>query len=170
MARTFNGRKLYITEATRDAFWDATPAGTISADPAGKQILWWVCITCRRWNTFDALQIGHVVEWAKHLADNGVTMDSTYEDAQAWFNDMSNLAPQCKSCNTGHEWEYRNYLGESDDEEDADASGNLAGFVTYPCPACGSEDTKDSDTMSDDASQFAYECETCGHEWTVTSS
>src|SRR4051812_20118138 len=130
MPRTFNGQELYITQQTRDNFWTSHPIETTTADPSGQQIAWWRCVSCDNWGTYDGLQIGHRTEWELYLQQQGITAANSFEEALACFNDMVNLGPQHTTCNTGHEWEYRNFLGEPDemDLEDADAHGNLAGF------------------------------------------
>lgn len=156
---TFNGQKLSLTEGTRQWFWDNHPF-TASQAPDGRLVRWWLCTTCQNWVTEDGVQIGHHVEWRKHLADNGVTAASTFTVANGWYNDTANLIPQCKSCNAGHEWEFRNYQGEADDSSDEGEDGNLAGFVVddSQCPYCQSDDTEQEDDGT-------YVCNACDETW-----
>lgn len=167
MPRTFNGRSLALSQELREWFWNEAHPGRV--DPPDRELaLYWRCHRCDHWYTYDALQIGHRTEWEQYLKENGVTPDSSFEDAQAWFSDPRNLDTECVTCNTSHDWEYRNWYGESDDRDnaDGDTEGNLAGFVTYLCPSCGSEETGPDDAAMDlGDGLFSYRCDACAHQW-----
>ena len=170
MPPTFNGQTLSFTDQTRDAFWAARghDAQTFLAPPTNTLTQYWLCGTCGQMTLYAGAHMGHIVEWAQHLRDNGIDEHSSFDDAQAWYNDFNNLMLQCATCNQGHEWEFRNYQGEADDYSDADSQDNLMGFVVYPCPTCAGEDVTTEEAM--DGTQ-AYVClnAACGHRWAATA-
>jgi hypothetical protein len=168
----FNGHNLDFTETTRNWFWTNHPF-TASAAPDGTLVRWWKCTTCQQWVTEDGVQIGHVVEWRKYLTDNGITDATDISTVRAWYNDTRNLAPQCKTCNTSHDWEFRNYQGEVEESADSsdmdtedtvvvavDDQGNLDDFVVpdSQCPYCQSENTQQQPDQT-------WVCDDCEGTW-----
>jgi len=69
------------------------------------------------------------------------------------FNDLSNLEPQCATCNTSHDWEtycfqdeddtkFEKQYGDDGQSEFEDEDGNLVDedfIASDVCPQCGDE-------------------------------
>ena len=106
MPRTFRGRQLGFRKSARDAFLEREEATARTFTGPHGQDLYFQCGSCGHWRPYDSIHMGHLVEWATYLKEQGITEgNATWAEAQAAYNDLDNIEAQCRNCNDGHEWQ-----------------------------------------------------------------
>ena len=61
-----------------------------------------LCENCFNGVSESGVDLGHKIDWKKHLKEAGV---KTNEEARAAYNNLNNLILECRSCNVSHDWE-----------------------------------------------------------------